>query len=128
MSEKLAFEPRSSVLSTANPTTGERFPKEAKVALTFPDMATAAKFINESSETNHSAVTVDDLSQVRQTPIGDYGQYDAFVSRPSLDTGEVTVTVRHFGQRDIGAHAILSNFVMGGIERTLSYHDTHVES
>jgi hypothetical protein len=108
------FSPSSSVVTRFHRQTGVPIGAEAGAHLTFPDLETAAGFINAGSDPQHAdrPITVDYLSEVREAPTGDGNQYDAFVSHPDRTTGEVSMTLRHYGRSGLDAHAALSDFVV----------------
>lgn len=105
-------------MSCALPSASTGFEPQARIL--FKDMQSAAEFINHGlAESNYpgDSLTAEHLSVIGESPTGEHNQYDAFVSRPDTDTGEVRMFVRRYGSHELSAHAALSEFVVATVQR-----------
>jgi hypothetical protein len=113
--EAPTFDPRYELPTFTNPDTGKEYWNEPTAQLTFPDIATAVAFINKGTEeSRYHPHQVDEayIEATHEAVTGDHGQYDAFVTRPHRETGEVTMTIRRYGRHELNVHAALSDFVV----------------
>lgn len=83
-----------SQLDAFKPSFSER---KVVASLTFPDRETALGFLALGQEEGRALDANDTL---RETPLGPVGQYDAFISSPDTESGEVVVGIRHYGRTD----------------------------
>jgi len=116
-SSSIPFNPRCSVATLQTPDV-KLIPKEPMAFLTIPNIEEAARFINTSSDTTirRNPVSVEYLSATHETPAGSSNEYDAFVSSPDSETGEVRMTIRQYGNQPVEKHRALSSFVMNAID------------
>lgn len=115
--EAATFDPRCEVPVYHNYKTGKDVRKAPMAHLTFPDMATAADFINRGADPRYAAslVSAETLEKMKESPVGPHGEYDAFVNT-DYDTGDVIVSIRHYGRFEREDHTALSEFIVRTVE------------